>query len=422
MSSLLQKDPGAQSGGGASPADSSVTAPPPPSATRGRGKAFAIFFAVLILAAIGGTLYWMHIRQFETTDDAEVDGHLNAISPRVEGTILKVYVDDNQVVKAGDPLVDLDPRDYQVALDQAEAQLAQAQTMVSAQQPNIPITQVQNSTNISGSEADLANAQAALATAERDVETARARLLEAEANNEKAQADLERYKTLIAKEEVSKQEFDSVASTAKAQAAGVSAAKGTVEADLQIVNQKRALVAQSQSRLTQYQRNAGSELAVRRAAVISEEASAKTSQVQVEKAKLNLAYTKVTAPVNGIVMKRSAEVGMHVAAGQQLLTIAQTEDLWVTANFKETQLRNIKPKQSVVLHVDALNQDFQGYVDDVGGATGAITSVLPPENATGNFVKVVQRIPVRIRFNKNQAGMERLRPGMSVEPEVRVMD
>ena len=422
MSSLLQKDPGAQSGGGASPADSSVTAPPPPSATRGRGKAFAIFFAVLILAAIGGTLYWMHIRQFETTDDAEVDGHLNAISPRVEGTILKVYVDDNQVVKAGDPLVDLDPRDYQVALDQAEAQLAQAQTMVSAQQPNIPITQVQNSTNISGSEADLANAQAALATAERDVETARARLLEAEANNEKAQADLERYKTLIAKEEVSKQEFDSVASTAKAQAAGVSAAKGTVEADLQIVNQKRALVAQSQSRLTQYQRNAGSELAVRRAAVISEEASAKTSQVQVEKAKLSLAYTKVTAPVNGIVMKRSAEVGMHVAAGQQLLTIAQTEDLWVTANFKETQLRNIKPKQSVVLHVDALNQDFQGYVDDVGGATGAITSVLPPENATGNFVKVVQRIPVRIRFNKNQAGMERLRPGMSVEPEVRVMD
>jgi membrane fusion protein (multidrug efflux system) len=210
------------------------------------------------------------------------------------------------------------------------------------------------------------------------VETARARLQEAEANSEKAQADLERYKTLIAKEEVSKQEFDAVASAAKAQAAGVSAAKGTVESDLQIVNQKRALVAQSQSRLSQYQRNAPAELAVRRAAVVSEQASAKTADVQVEKAKLNLAYTKVTAPVNGIVMKRSAEVGMHVAAGQQLLTVAQTEDLWVTANFKE--------------------------------------------NATGNFVKVVQRIPVRIRFNKNQTGLERLRPGMSVEPEVRVMD
>jgi membrane fusion protein (multidrug efflux system) len=286
----------------------------------------------------------------------------------------------------------------------------------------VPITQVQNSTNISGSEADMANAQAALATAERDVETARARLQEAQANNEKAQSDLVRYKTLIAKEEVSQQEFDAVASTAKAQAAAVAAAQGTIESDLQIVNQKRAQVAQAQSRLAQYQRNAPAQLAVRRAAVVSEEAAAKTEQVAVEKAQLNLGYTKITAPISGIVMKRSAEVGMHVAAGQQLLTIAQLDDLWVTANFKETQLRNIHPKQKAVLHVDALNQDFEGYVDDIGGATGAITSVLPPENATGNFVKVVQRIPIRIRFNKNQPGLDRLRPGMSVEPEVRVMD
>lgn len=418
MSSLLEKDSDAQPGGGATSA--SIAAPP--SATKGRAKAFAIFFIMLAIAAVAGTLYWMHIRQFETTDDAEVDGHLNAISPRVEGTIIKVYVDDNQVVKAGDPLVDLDPRDYQVALDQTLAQLAQAKTMVSAQQPNIPITLVENSTNISGSEADLENAQASLATAERDVETAKARLLEAQANNEKAQSDLERYKTLIAKEEVSKQEYDAAVSTAKAQAAGVSAAQGTVEADLQIINQKRALVAQAQSRLQQYKRNAPEQLAVKRAAVVSEQAAAKTEEVQVERARLNLDYTKISAPIGGIVMKRSAEVGVHVAAGQQLMIIAQTDDLWVTANFKETQLRNIHPKQSAVLHVDALNQDFQGYVDDVGGATGAITSVLPPENATGNFVKVVQRIPVRLRFNKNQPGLDRLRPGMSVEPEVRVMD
>jgi membrane fusion protein (multidrug efflux system) len=424
MSSLLQKDSETQSGGGAGKteaANTTATAAPPP-ATRGRAKAFAIFFVVLAVAAIAGTLYWLHVRQFETTDDAEVDGHLNAISSRVEGTVAHVYVDDNQAVKANDPLVDLDPRDYQVALDAAEAQLSQARTMVSAQQPNIPITQVQNVTNISGGEADLANAQAALATAERDVETARAKLLEAQANNEKAQSDLDRYKTLIAKEEVSKQEFDSIASTAKAQAAAVAAAQGTVESDLQIVNQKRAQVAQSQSRLAQYQRNAPAQLAVRRAAVVSEEAAAKTEEVQVEKAQLNLGYTKISAPIGGIVMKRSAEVGMHVAAGQQLLTIAQLDDLWVTANFKETQLRNIRPKQKAVLHVDALNQDFQGYVDDIGGATGAITSVLPPENATGNFVKVVQRIPIRIRFNKDQPGLDRLRPGMSVEPEVRVLE
>ena len=421
MSSLVQKDPEAQSGGGAAPSPESA-APPPPSATKGRGKAFAIFFIVLVVAAIAGTLYWMHIRQFESTDDAEVDGHLNTISPRVEGTVLKVYVDDNQVVKFGDPLVDLDPRDYQVAVEQAQAQLAQAQTMVSAQQPNVPITVVQNSTNISGSEADLANAQAALATAERDVETAKARLSEAQANSDKSQSVLQRYKTLIAKEEVSKQEYDASVSTAKAQAAAVNAAQSTVESNLQIVNQKRAMVAQAQSRLLQYQRNAPEQLAVKRAAVISEQAAAKTNEVELERAKLNLEYTKITAPVGGIVMKRSAEVGVHVSVGQQLLTIAQTDDLWVTANFKETQLRSIRPRQTAVLHVDALNQDFQGYVDDVGGATGAITSVLPPENATGNFVKVVQRIPIRLRFNKNQPGLDRLRPGMSVEPEIRVMD
>jgi membrane fusion protein (multidrug efflux system) len=415
--SVLQKDPETQAGAGA--AKPETQAPP---AKSGRAKAFTIFFVVLAVLAIAGTLYWLHVSQFETTDDAEVDAHLNQISSRVEGTVIRVYVDDNQLVKAGDPLADLDPRDYQVALDEAEAQLAQARSMVFAQQPNVPITQVQNVTNISGGEADLANAQAALATAERDVETARAKLAEAQANNEKAQSDLERFKTLIAKEEVSKQEFDAAVSTAKAQAAAVAAAQGTIESDLQVVNQKRAQVAQSQSRLAQYERNAPAQLAVRRAAVNSEEAAAKTEEVQVEKARLNLSYTKISAPVGGVVMKRSAEVGAHVAAGQQLLTIAQIDDVWVTANFKETQLRNLRPGQKAKLHIDALKQDFQGYVEDIGGATGAITSVLPPENATGNYVKVVQRIPVRIRFNKDQQGLDRLRPGMSVEPEVRIAE
>jgi len=417
MSSLTQKDPETHSTGSASQPQIA-----PPSATRGRAGAFIIFFIVLAVAATAGFLYWWHERQYETTDDAQVEAHLNAVSSRVEGTVAHVYVEDNQVVKASDPLVDLDPTDFQMALDQAEAQLAQARTMVFAQQPNVPITQVQNSANISGGEADLTNAQAALAAAERDSESAKAKLVQAQANNEKAQSDLQRYQTLIAKEEVSKQEFDSIASAAKAQAAAVAAAQATVEADAQIVNQKRALIAESQSRLVQYQRTAPQQLAVRRAAVASEEASAKTYAVQVEKARLNLSYTKIVAPVAGIVMKRSAEVGAHVAAGQQLMTIGQIDDIWVTANFKETQLRSVRPQQKAVLHIDALNLDFQGYIEDVGGATGAVTSVLPPENATGNFVKVVQRIPVRIRFNKNQAGLDRLRPGMSVEPEVRVIE
>ncbi|HEY3937947.1 MAG TPA: HlyD family secretion protein [Bryobacteraceae bacterium] len=399
-------------------------APKPPAAkppaTRGRGRAFLIFFIVLAVLGIAGTLYWLHSRQFETTDDAEVDGHLNAISSRVDGTVTHVYVEDNQRVKAGDPLVDLDSRDFQVALDQALAQLAQSQSMVVARQPNVPITEVQNLTNVSGAEADVASASAALGAAERDRETAQSKLAEAEANNARAQADLARYKLLISKEEVSQQEYDQAAANAQAQAAAVAGSRSGLQSAGQIVEQRRAQLAQSQSKLAEYRRTAPQQIALQRAVVASEQASAKTAQVQVEDARLKLSYTKIAAPVAGIVMKRSAEVGAHVAAGQQLLTIAQIGDLWVTANFKETQLRNLRPGQPATLHVDALKQDFEGYVEDAGGATGAISSVLPPENATGNYVKVVQRIPVRIRFKKDQQGLDRLRPGMSVEPEVRI--
>jgi membrane fusion protein (multidrug efflux system) len=391
-----------------------------PPATRGRGRAFLIFFIVLAILGIAGTLYWLHSRQFETTDDAEVDAHLNAISARVDGTVTHVYVEDNQRVKAGDPLVDLDPRDFQVALDQALAELAQSQSMVVARQPNVPITEVQNSTNVSGGEADVASASAALGAAERDRETAQSKLAEAEANNARAQADLARYKLLISKEEVSQQDYDQAAAAAQAQAAAVAGSRSGLQSAGQTVEQRRAQLVQAQSKLAEYRRTAPQQIALQRAVVASEQASAKTAQVQVEDARLKLSYTKIAAPVAGIVMKRSAEVGAHIAAGQQLLTIAQIGDLWVTANFKETQLRNLRPGQAATLHVDALKQDFEGYVEDAGGATGAISSVLPPENATGNYVKVVQRIPVRIRFKKDQQGLDRLRPGMSVEPEVRI--
>jgi membrane fusion protein (multidrug efflux system) len=375
---------------------------------------------VLVLAAVGGVLYWLHARQFEETDDAEIDAHLNAVSPRIDGTIINVYVDDNQFVKVGQPLVDLDPRDLQVALDQAQAQLLQARSMVSAQQPNIPITQVENFTTVSTAESDVTTAEAGQAAAERDREAAEAKLAESEANLARAQSDLERYKLLIAKEEVSQQEFDQVATTAKAMAATVASNRAALQSSARIVDQRRSQTAAAVSRLSQAKRNGPSQLLIRRATVQSEQASAQTAQTQVEQAQLRLSYTKITAPVDGIVMKRSAEIGSHVAAGQQLMTIAQVDDVWVTANFKETQLQNIRPKQSVTIHVDATKQDLEGYVDTIGGSTGAISSVLPPENATGNYVKVVQRIPVRIRFKKDQKGLDRLRPGMSVEPEVRI--
>ncbi len=389
---------------------------------RGRRRAFTIFFAVLLVIAAAIFLYWLQARQFEDTDDAEVDAHLNPISARIDGTITRVYVDDNQSVKTGDPLVDLDPRDLQVALDQALAQLSQARSMVIAQQPNVPITQVENTTNISSGEADMANARAALGAAQRDRESAQAKVAESQANNARAQADLARYTVLIAKEEVSQQEYDQVLATAKAEAAALTASQAAVESSAEIVNQRRAQLAQAESKLGQYRRTAPEQVAIRRATVESEQASAQTAQAQVEQARLKVSYCKITAPVPGIVMKRSAEVGAHISAGQQLLQIAQIDDVWVTANFKETQLRSIRAGQPATVHVDALKRDFDGYVENIGGSTGAVASVLPPENATGNFVKIVQRIPVRIRFKPNQSGMDQLRPGMSVEPKVRIGD
>ena len=389
-------------------------------APKGRGRAFIIFFLILAVAGGAGLYYWLQVRQFETTDDAQVDAHLNPISARVDGTITRVYVDNNQIIKAGDPLVDLDPRDFQVALDQARAQAAQARSMVAAPQLNVPITEVENSTNIQGAEADVANAEAALGAAQRDQESSAARVTEAEANNARAQSDLARYTMLVKSEEVSQQEYDQVAATAKAQAAAVLAAKASLEAAGRTVDQRRAQLQQSKSRLAQIRSNAPGQVAIRQANVKSQQASELTAGTQVEQAELKLSYTKIVSPVAGIVLRRSAEVGAHINAGQQLLLIAQVGDVWVTANFKETQLRNIHAGQSATIHVDALQQDFNGYVENIGGSTGAIASVLPPENATGNYVKVVQRIPVRIRFKSDQKGLDRLRPGMSVEPEVRI--
>ena len=387
---------------------------------RGRKRSFLIFFLLLLVLAAGGLLYWLHARQFEETDDAFVEMHLNPVSPRIDGTITKVYVENNQMVRAGDPLVDLDPRDYQVELEQSEAALAQARSQVTAQQPNIPITEVENITNVASGEANVANARAAFEAAQHDRDSASARLAEAEANNARAQADLARYKILIAHEEVSQQEYDQVAATAAAQAATVSASQAALASAGRIVAQRRAQVDEAASRLQQYRQTAKEQIAIRRAAVRSQEANSQSASAQLEQARLRLSYTKIVAPVSGIVMKRSAEVGAHVSAGQQLLTIAQSGDLWVTANFKETQLTDMRTGQPVRMHVDALRREFDGYVENIGGGTGAISSVLPPENATGNYVKVVQRIPVRLRFRAGQQGLDLLRAGMSVEPEVRI--
>jgi membrane fusion protein (multidrug efflux system) len=391
-----------------------------PEGTPGRKRALLIFAAVVLIAAVAGFSFWARARHFEDTDDAQVDANLSPIGTRINGTVTKVYADNNQVVKIGDRLVDLDPGDNQVAFDQAEAQVTQARSMLSARQPYIPITQVQNSTSIMSARADVASSAAAVAAAERDRDQAAAQVVQQEAANTKAQSDLKRYQILVEKEEISRADFDQYTANAKQQAASLEATRSALLAAERTVDQRRAQLDQSNSKLTENERNAEPQLLVRRADVQQQLANLKFAEAQLEQARLNLGYTKITAPVAGIVMKRAAQVGSHVQAGQQLLTISEIGNLWITANFKETQLLHMRPGQRATIHVDALDRDFNGSVETIGGSTGSIASLLPPENATGNYVKVVQRIPVRIALDKGQNGAEHLRPGMSVEPKVRV--
>ncbi len=379
-----------------------------------------IFCAFLLVAAIGAALYWLHASHFEDTDDAQVDGNLSPIGTRIDGTVIKVYVQNNETVRKGDPLVDLDPRDNQASLSQSEAQVAQARSQLASQSPNVAITQVQNVTNILSAKADVASSEAALAAARRDRDQSAAQVLQAEASNGKAQNDVKRYKILVDKLEISKSDFDQYDSTAKQSAATLQAMRSALKAAERTVNQREAQLDQSRSTLQQNEQIAHPQLTSRRASVQQARANLLTSSAQLKQAQLNLSYTKITSPVDGIVMKRSAQVGARVAAGQQLLTISEVGYLWITANFKETQLIHMRPGQHATIHVDSFDGDFNGSVETIGGATGSVASTLPPENATGNYVKVVQRIPVRIKLDPNQTGLDRLRPGMSVEPTVRI--
>ncbi len=386
--------------------------------TQGRNKSllFAAILGAVIL--IGVVAFWLYARTYESTDDAQVDGHLNGVTSRVDGVIKAVYVEENQTVQAGQLIAEMDPRDYQVALEQAQAQLLKAQADLRAENPNIPIMQSSSRTNVSTSQSEVANAEAGLAGAERDQAAALSRLQEAEANNGKAQSDVARYKALVDKEEVSRSDYDQVIATAKAQAASVDSARSSAESAQKVVEQRRAQLDMSRTRLAQANVDAPNQVAISRANLQSRQADVQAMQAMVDRAQLDLNYCKIISPVAGVISKRTVDVGEQVSKGQRLVTLADLSDLWVTANFKESQLRQMHPGQSVTISVDAFDQKFDGYVDAMPGATGSITSLLPPENATGNYVKVVQRLPVRIRFKPGQHGLESLRPGMSVDPKV----
>ena len=372
----------------------------------------------LAMLCILGVLLMLYLRSYESTDDAQVDGHLNAISSRINGTVKKVYVENNQQVTAGQLLVELDPRDYQTMLDQARAGYASAQAQLEGENPNVPITVTANTTNISTTNSDVHAAQAGVAAAEQQHQARLAELRQAEANNLKAQTDVLRYRPLVEKGEVSKEQFDSVVAQAKTQAAAVDAAEAGATAAQKAIDQSRDQLRQANLRMQQVNENAPRNVAIRRASVQAREAAVQSAKAQLEQAELNLSYTKIYAPVSGIVNQKTVEIGQRLEVGQELLSITQLDDIWITANFKETQLRKMRTGQPVDVSVDAYDRKYRGYVESMPGATGAITSLLPPENATGNYVKVVQRLPVRIRLKPGEDMDHILRPGMSVEPKV----
>ncbi|HWA95521.1 MAG TPA: HlyD family secretion protein [Terracidiphilus sp.] len=380
-----------------------------------------IIIAVVALLIIAGVGFWWHSTYSEETDDAQINGHLIQISSRIAGQISKVYVQENQFVKAGDPIADIDSRDLEVAVENAEAALASAQANAAAAQVNVPITSVNTGSTLSSAGADVSAAHAAVAQAEKQLDAAKARVEQAKANNTKAQSDLERYKPLVEKDVISKQQYDAaVAAAASAQAAVVDADAGQQAASDGVrVAHERAAQAEAQLKSA---KTGPQQVAAQSARARQAEAQVKQAQAQLDQAKLNLSYAHIVAPVNGIITRKSVEINQNVSVGQNLLTLVSLDDLWVTANFKETQLRHMSAGQSVEVHVDATGKDYHAKVTQIGGATGSVLSLFPPENATGNYVKVVQRVPVRIDFSdlKDEDSKHLLRPGLSVEATVRV--
>lgn len=364
-----------------------------------------ILSALALVLILGGIFVWRYYSARESTDDAQIDGHIDPISARVSGTVVRVLHDENEVVQAGELLVELDPKDYQVAVERARADLANAQASSVAAQVGVPLTTTTSSNQ------QIA-ADAAVNAADRAVQAAQARVQEAQANYNKAADDLKRYEALVQKDEVSRQQYDAAvatASAAKATLAGAQASAASAE------SQAAQAKAQAEGAHT-----VPEQIRMTRAKAGAAAADVKKFQAALDQAELNLQYTKIYAPVTGVLSKRNVEPGQVVQAGQPLFSIVNLEDIWVTANFKETQLKNMRPGQKATISVDAYGRDYHGTVESIGGATGARFSVLPPENATGNYVKVVQRLPVRIRFDKGQDPNHLLRPGMSVEPTVMV--
>lgn len=375
-----------------------------------------LIVAGAVLAVFVGVVLWLYFSSYESTDDAQVDVHLYPVSARISGYVVAVNVDDNQWVEKGKVLVEIDPKDYEVAVAQARANLANSEATAQSLNITVPITSVNTSSQLSFTSSDIESAKAGIASAEKQLAAAHYQLVQAQATDVRAQDDLKRYKLLVDKKEVADQIYDQALATARASTAAVAGAEATEAAAKQAVEQANSRLAQAQAN-HQYAETAPQQVSSTKARARAAIADVEQKRALLEQAELNLQYTKVIAPVSGVVNK-TVVVGLNVQPGQQMLTVVPLEEVWITANFKETQLRHMRVGQKAKIHVDSSGRTFYGHVDSLAGATGPLFSLLPPENATGNYVKIVQRLPVKIVLEPGENKDHQLRPGMNVVPYV----
>ena len=375
-----------------------------------------IIVAGTVVAAIGGVFLWHYLSGFESTDDAQVDVHLYPVSARISGYVQAVHAEDNEYVQEGAVLMEIDPKDYQVAVARAQANLETAVASARALNIDVPISSVDTASQLMFTSSDIDNAKAAIAAGEKQVAAARARIQEAEAENVKAEDDVQRYHLLLAKDEVPKQIYDHAVASAQTDTAAVDAARAEEASAEQNVLQARSRLSEAIAR-DESAEIGPQRVASTRARALSAVADERQKRAELDQAELNLGYTKVLAPVSGEVTKKVV-VGLNVDPGEQLLTVVPLDQVWITANFKETQLKQMRPGQKVKITCDSNGRSYQGHVDSIAGATGPLFSVLPPENATGNYVKIVQRVPVKIVLEPGENRDRQLRPGMNVESKV----
>ena len=375
-----------------------------------------LIVAGAVLVIIVGIGLWLYFNSYESTDDAQVDVHLYPISARISGYVVAVNVDDNQWVEKGKVLVEIDPKDYEVAVAQARANLANSEATAQSLNIIVPITSVNTSSQLSFTSSDIESAKAGIASAEKQLAAAHYQLVQAQATDVRAQDDLKRYKLLVDKKEVADQIYDQALAAARASTAAVAGAEATEAAAKQAVEQANSRLAQAQANY-QYAETAPQQVSSTKARARAAIADVEQRRALLEQAELNLQYTKIIAPISGVVNK-TVVVGLNVQPGQQMLTVVPLEDVWITANFKETQLRHMRVGQKAKIHIDSSGRTFYGHVDSLAGATGPLFSLLPPENATGNYVKIVQRLPVKIVLEPGENRDRQLRPGMNVVPDV----